>query len=77
MCDCIGKINDVLRPHNTELTVPLFGPQRLFVTTNKIDPKKRGRPMLMFVTHCPFCGEKVPDHDSLKAPNVEGSCVSN
>lgn len=60
MCDCIKTANAFLADRNTRITLPLFGPQRPFVQTEKLDDKKRGKPSFMFANHCPFCGEKYP-----------------
>jgi len=61
MCDCIATTNAFLKDRNTQILVPMFGPQRPFVETVKLDDKKRGKPAMMFASNCPFCGEKYPD----------------
>ena len=68
MCDCVKTVNELLAQHNTKVELPWFGPQQVFVTTIKIDQKKRGNPKSMFASHCPFCGEKYPPYaDPFKA----------
>lgn len=61
--DCMKKINSLLAPHNSELT-PIFSfedgmPERIAVMTSKVDEKKRGKPMMLYATFCPFCGVKL------------------
>lgn len=58
MCDCIETVQTLLAKYNTQLVLPIFGPQRLFVETMKLDDKKRGKPKSMFASFCPFCGEQ-------------------
>jgi hypothetical protein len=65
VCNCISKVNEMLSDHNARLLVPIFGPQRPFLATDKVDSKKRGKPPAMFPTFCPFCGEKYEDEDQL------------
>lgn len=64
MCGCIERVNGFLKEHNTKLELPMIGPQQLFVTTIKIDDKKRGKPRAMFASCCPFCGEEYPEYKS-------------
>lgn len=33
--------------------------ERLVIATEKVDPKKRGKAVVIFATYCPFCGEKL------------------
>lgn len=60
MCDCIAKTNDLLRPHNAELSLNLIDPTYVVVATEKIDVKKRGRIPVMIASYYPFCGERYP-----------------
>ena len=60
MCNCIQVINNELaeRKTNTEIHV-LFTMSkivRVCIETEKIDGNKRGKPMKVFATFCPFCG---------------------
>lgn len=61
MCKCIATVNKKLAEHNTQIEVPIIGPNRPFVATVKINYMKRGRPKMMFATYCPFCGKKYPE----------------
>jgi hypothetical protein len=67
MCNCIDKVNKTLEILNTCLTIPLLvqldtGEQRvgdrIMLSTEKIDPKKRGTAKKLFAAYCPICGEK-------------------
>jgi hypothetical protein len=68
-CNCIERTNEILRKNNTNtiLEVPVtinmqtgqVLPPRLVIATTKDDTtKKRGKPITVFVTYCPFCGRK-------------------
>lgn len=66
-CTCMSAINDHLKPHNTKLAVSftltrdLSGMDALpMLMVEKIDAKKRQRPMNVIPTFCPFCGTKYP-----------------
>ena len=74
MCECIKRVNEKLAEHNTRIEVPWIGPQLPFVTTIKLDEKKRGKPVRMFATHCPFCGEKYGEEER-RNPLGEGEVV--
>lgn len=67
MCDCVSKINQKLEEggYNTVIDTPLtLNPDlsnqgnKLKIATAKLDNKKRGRPVPIFSSYCPFCGEK-------------------
>jgi hypothetical protein len=61
--DCIEKVNGLLAGRNGRLvaTIPLKGgPIQLIVATEKLDQKSRKKPPVLVVTHCPFCGKKMP-----------------
>lgn len=60
-CECIETVNAELAPRNTKIVIPMFGPQRPFVETCKLDDKKRGKPVGLFASFCPFCGVKYED----------------
>jgi hypothetical protein len=71
MCECIKKANKELAARNTVLeTVSVIDKEffakkvlrtkeKLFVPTKKLDPKKREKPLKVFMNFCPFCGEAV------------------
>jgi peptide deformylase len=70
MCDCVDKVNKLLEPYNTCLTIPivfslvgeLTRPEQVLVQTEKIDTKKRtGTAKKLFATYCPFCGNNYLD----------------
>jgi hypothetical protein len=62
MCKCVAKVNKHLAANNTRLSEPfIFGKDMsvstgLFITTEKVDRTKRGKPHSMLATFCPFCG---------------------
>jgi hypothetical protein len=69
MCNCIRTINKAIAPYNTCLSIPLMvildtgknvSGERVMLATEKIDPKKRGRPKALFAAFCPLCGKKYP-----------------
>lgn len=64
-CGCGQRVDDHLKAYNTQLLSDLFGPYRAFIETIKADSKKRGKPMKMFATYCPFCGVKYPKKKSV------------
>lgn len=60
-CNCIDSVNELLKPHNSELVHTLgFGgtPCRTVIQTSKIASKQRGQAKAMLATFCPFCGER-------------------
>jgi hypothetical protein len=64
MCDCISKVDVKLAEHNARIMLPLIGLQRPFVTTIKINSKKRGKAPFMFASFCPFCGTKYSEDEA-------------
>lgn len=61
MCDCNTKMNEQLAAHNTILDTPWYPPELqgvTFVRTDKLETGKRGKPISVLATFCPFCGEK-------------------
>jgi hypothetical protein len=70
VCVCILTVNKMLAEHNTRITLPMVGPQLPFVQTEKLDERKRGKPLFMFASCCPFCGEKYPRKDDLDTEEV-------
>ncbi len=60
-CECIAEVNKKLAERNTQILLPMFvmkGPVVPFVETRKLNEKKRGKPVAMFASFCPFCGLK-------------------
>lgn len=60
MCDCIEAMNRELASRNAEISLPIIGPTKPFITLNKLDATRRTSLPLLFASHCPFCGEKYP-----------------
>ena len=64
MCNCINDLNEKLKEKNTRIYTPIsfrpslntLGP---LVVTEKVDKKKRSKPLNLFASYCPFCGEKI------------------
>lgn len=61
--DCVKRINEHLKPLNSELawSMSWSNPSRelIEITTVKLDPAVRGKPMHLYATYCPFCGIKL------------------
>jgi hypothetical protein len=62
-CNCVETVNEKLATRNTRLTqAMMFGDcdhEGLMVETEQVETG-RGKPkaVAMFLTYCPFCGEK-------------------
>lgn len=72
-CDCIMKINEKIRDHNTRIQVQFSTnsqSQDVICTpcigTEKIDQKVRKRAMGVVPTFCPFCGVKYRANEPKK-----------
>ena len=68
-CDCVEKIQEVLKEHNTTFdTAFTLGDGEVFLqlAVCKIDPKKRGKAksVLLPNSFCPFCGTKTKDEEA-------------
>ena len=65
MCNCIKITNDGLREkYNSYVNTTISltgGPQMVVLATEKDDTTKRGKPITLVATYCPFCGEKYPE----------------
>lgn len=61
--DCIARINEQLAEHNSRISVAfsISEPARdlIKISTTKVDEKKRSKPINLFATFCPFCGESL------------------
>ena len=62
-CDCVGHVNAILAPFNTELDLavglPRFEAMSFFVSTRKKDSGQRGKPKSVIASFCPFCGTSL------------------
>ena len=57
-CSCMSDTNKMLgEEHNTILAFTFGTPSRAVISTMKLDPSKRGKPVAMIASFCPFCGE--------------------
>jgi len=59
MCECLSRIQDILKERNTEMNVAFFfdgKAARPTIEVNKIDKKIKGKAMNILMSHCPFCG---------------------
>lgn len=65
MCDCIKDVNAKLADRNTRLTEALVLGNRsaptIMLQTEVIERKRGAKPISMFLSYCPFCGEKYPE----------------
>jgi hypothetical protein len=71
MCNCIQLSEEALihNGSNTTLDRPIMlskvgkldVAQRVTISTCKRDPHRKEKPMRLFATYCPFCGEKYED----------------
>ena len=66
MCNCVTEINEKLTEagHNTRIKTPLILTKsldlrgtKLEIVTEKADRNVRKKPVSVFSTYCPFCGE--------------------
>jgi hypothetical protein len=70
MCDCVEKMNELLKEKNGKIAQGFQyskGGLTLlptFVSTEKIESRKKAPPTVV-ANYCPFCGEKYPEasHD--------------
>lgn len=67
MCDCITKMDEHLKSHNSKLQVifPIrntggLAAIRVHIPTEKINPRNRAK-MGAVATFCPFCGTKYEE----------------
>lgn len=67
MCECIEQFDKQMLEHNTKISVPLLisergkfntASRRAFVRTEKVNDSKRGKPISVLSSFCPFCGKK-------------------
>jgi hypothetical protein len=70
-CTCIAAVNKLLALRDTKLMVPIYGPQLCMVQTMKLDDKKRGKPVSVFASFCPFCGIKYVKPEGFMSGGAE------
>lgn len=71
-CECLKRINKELEEHNIRIALGLQLVEsttekgwsadlhaRIIVATEKIDPKSRKKPPILYASFCPFCGKKI------------------
>jgi thiol-disulfide isomerase/thioredoxin len=58
---CVKEMNDLLEPNNTQLAqvLSVTGRELVQVATEKRDSKVRKKPVLVFASYCPFCGNAL------------------
>lgn len=58
---CVQEMNDLLRSNNTRLvqTISVTSRELIQVATEKADTKVRKKPVLVFASYCPFCGQAL------------------
>lgn len=68
MCNCIQDINEKLASRNTRLTEALvFGNRSaptIMLQTEVIEKKRGAKAVGVFLSYCPFCGEKYPEGEA-------------
>lgn len=60
-CEEMRRMNEHLARFNTVIEMPFIGPQRVLVSTHKLNMAERGKPKSAFASYCPFCGEKYEE----------------
>jgi len=67
MCDCIEAVNEKLSAagHNARIDIPItfnsgmnLRKEMVMVSVVKADKSNRKKPIALFASFCPFCGEK-------------------
>ena len=61
MCECLSKINEKLREHNTVIPPVIFfngQPSRPEIVVEKLNKSIKGKTMGVMLRFCPFCGEE-------------------
>lgn len=76
MCNCLDLANEKLADKNTQVEL-IWGlgdkgglAVRMGVRTVKIDSKKRGRPITLLASFCPFCGEQHYGPSNTSCPDA-------
>ena len=66
-CDCIAKVNEALKPHNTAIDLATSinlntGQIREFITVaTRKTSKDRKKALIVRASFCPFCGVKIEE----------------
>ena len=61
-CKCEDEFNKRVKAKNTKLSIALvFGSNKstFIVSTVKLDPRSKVKPVTALATFCPFCGVKI------------------
>ena len=66
MCNCIEEMNKELEKQNMNTKLELaFGMKgvikKVLICVVKLDDKIKKKPIKLFATYCPFCGQKYED----------------
>jgi len=77
-CACVSEVNNHLRGHNSALITTMFAqPERVVITTTKVNDRQRGKPVPMIATYCPFCGQAIwPSSTTRTAPPATSKATS-
>ena len=74
MCNCISEINEELisKDRNTKIKTPLLlnsdmssQGSRAQIVTEKINTKSKKKPVAVFASYCPFCGESYTENKTI------------
>lgn len=65
MCNCIQEVDQKLAERNTRLTQALVSGNwttpTIMLQTEVIEKKRGAKPVGVFLSYCPFCGEKYEE----------------
>ena len=65
--DCVTRVDAQLAAHNTQISTAVnFKTMDLEIqiATSKLDGNKRGKPMSLYASFCPFCGINLRETQS-------------
>jgi len=71
MCNCADEVDAKLSERNTRLTRAIVFSDRgnnpnLMLRTEQIETGRgKKKAVAMFISHCPFCGEKYSEQDDI------------